>query len=264
MQDMNTTNVESADPQHGGHGALDGHRDRRLIGALGPGPPHFAGSISDPRETKAHHGLSGEPWEAKAEQQQGGTMPKIAKKQAAAKAVVDRTKKYTLAEACTLVKKAAPAKFDETVDLAFAWVSIPATPTRWSVAPSCSRTARGRRFASSSSPRATRRRRPRRPAPTRRRGRPRDQGPGGLHGLRPRDRDAGHDGSGRQARSYPRPPRPHAEPEGRHRHLRREDRRGRGEGRQGRVPRREGGHRPRPHRQGLVHRAGAQRQRRTR
>ena len=29
----------------------------------------------------------------------------------------------------------------------------------------------------------------------------------------------------------------------------------RGEGRQDRVPRREGGHRPRPHRQGLVHRA---------
>jgi large subunit ribosomal protein L1 len=45
-------------------------------------------------------------------------MPKIAKKQAAAKAVVDRTKKYTLEEACALVKKAAPAKFDETVDLA--------------------------------------------------------------------------------------------------------------------------------------------------
>ena len=37
-------------------------------------------------------------------------MPKIAKKQVAAKAVVDRTKKYTLQEACTLVKKAAPAK----------------------------------------------------------------------------------------------------------------------------------------------------------
>ena len=33
------------------------------------------------------------------------------------------------------------------------------------------------------------------------------------------------------------------------------------QGRQDRVPRREGGHRPRPHRQGLVHRAGAGRQR---
>jgi large subunit ribosomal protein L1 len=45
-------------------------------------------------------------------------MPKIAKKQKTARAQVDQTKKYTLDEACVLVKKAAPAKFDETVDLA--------------------------------------------------------------------------------------------------------------------------------------------------
>jgi large subunit ribosomal protein L1 len=46
-------------------------------------------------------------------------MPKVAKKQVAARAVVDRAKKYTLEEACALVKKAAPSKkFDETVDLA--------------------------------------------------------------------------------------------------------------------------------------------------
>ena len=45
-------------------------------------------------------------------------MPKIAKKQKTAREQVDRAKKYTLAEACALVKKAAPAKFDETVDLA--------------------------------------------------------------------------------------------------------------------------------------------------
>ncbi len=43
---------------------------------------------------------------------------KVAKKQVAAKAQVDRTKKHTLEEACELVKKAAPAKFDETVDIA--------------------------------------------------------------------------------------------------------------------------------------------------
>ena len=72
----------------------------------------------------------------------------------------------------------------------------------------------------------------------------------------------GHDGPRRQARSHPRSPRPDAEPQGRHRHVRREDRRGRGEGRQGRVPRREGGHRPRPHRQGLVRRGRALDQRR--
>jgi large subunit ribosomal protein L1 len=46
-------------------------------------------------------------------------MPKIAKKQKAARELVDRAKKHTLEEACALVKKAAPSKkFDETVDLA--------------------------------------------------------------------------------------------------------------------------------------------------
>jgi len=45
-------------------------------------------------------------------------MPKVAKKQVVARAKVDSTKKYTLLEACALVKAAAPSKFDETVDLA--------------------------------------------------------------------------------------------------------------------------------------------------
>jgi large subunit ribosomal protein L1 len=45
-------------------------------------------------------------------------MPKVPKKKAAARAVVDRAKTYTLEEACALVKKAAPAKFNETVDIA--------------------------------------------------------------------------------------------------------------------------------------------------
>ncbi|XXX77874.1 50S ribosomal protein L1 [Sorangium sp. So ce134] len=45
-------------------------------------------------------------------------MPKVAKKKLAARALVDRARKYTLQEACALVKQAAPAKFDETVDLA--------------------------------------------------------------------------------------------------------------------------------------------------
>lgn len=45
-------------------------------------------------------------------------MPKVPKKKAAARQIVDRSKKYTLEEACALVKKAAPAKFNETVDLA--------------------------------------------------------------------------------------------------------------------------------------------------
>jgi len=45
-------------------------------------------------------------------------MPELAKKQKLAREKVDRAKKYTLDEACALVKQAAPAKFDETVDLA--------------------------------------------------------------------------------------------------------------------------------------------------
>src|SRR4051812_16373250 len=45
-------------------------------------------------------------------------MPKTPKKQEAARAKVDRAKRYTLPEACKLVKDAAPAKFDETVDIA--------------------------------------------------------------------------------------------------------------------------------------------------
>ncbi|MBK8253108.1 MAG: 50S ribosomal protein L1 [Polyangiaceae bacterium] len=45
-------------------------------------------------------------------------MPKVPKKKAAARSLVDRSKKYTLEEACALVKKAASAKFNETVDLA--------------------------------------------------------------------------------------------------------------------------------------------------
>jgi len=43
---------------------------------------------------------------------------KVAKKKVVARASVDRARKYTLQEACALVKKAAPAKFDETVDIA--------------------------------------------------------------------------------------------------------------------------------------------------
>ena len=45
-------------------------------------------------------------------------MPKVPKKKAAARAIVDRSNKFTLEEACALVKKAASAKFNETVDLA--------------------------------------------------------------------------------------------------------------------------------------------------
>jgi large subunit ribosomal protein L1 len=45
-------------------------------------------------------------------------MPKVPKNRAKAESVVDRSRKYTVEEACTLVKQAKYAKFDETVDLA--------------------------------------------------------------------------------------------------------------------------------------------------
>jgi large subunit ribosomal protein L1 len=45
-------------------------------------------------------------------------MPKDPKKRAAAVAMVDLTRKYSVEEACALVKKAKYTKFDETVDLA--------------------------------------------------------------------------------------------------------------------------------------------------
>ena len=68
-----------------------------------------------------------------------------------------------------------------------------------------------------------------------------------------RDRDARHDGPGRPARSRARSARPDAEPEGRHRHRGRRRRAvSREQGRQGRVPRREGGHRALSDRQGVV------------
>lgn len=43
---------------------------------------------------------------------------KLPKKKAAADALVDRTIKYSIEDACALVKQAAYAKFDETVDIA--------------------------------------------------------------------------------------------------------------------------------------------------
>jgi len=45
-------------------------------------------------------------------------MPSIAKKRAAVTVLVDQMRKYSVEEACALVKKAQYAKFDETVDLA--------------------------------------------------------------------------------------------------------------------------------------------------
>ena len=91
-----------------------------------------------------------------------------------------------------------------------------------------------------------------------------EQDPGRLPGLRRDRRDAGPDEQGRQARQDPRYPRPHAEPQARHRDPGRRSRRQRAQGRQGRVPRRQVRYRARRHRQGVVHAGGARRELRRR
>ena len=47
------------------------------------------------------------------------TMKKIAKRYAASLALVEKSKKYSLQEACELVKKTATAKCDESIDVSF-------------------------------------------------------------------------------------------------------------------------------------------------
>ena len=46
-------------------------------------------------------------------------MKKLAKKYASSLKLVDKTKKYSIDEACELVKKTATAKFDESIDVSF-------------------------------------------------------------------------------------------------------------------------------------------------
>lgn len=46
-------------------------------------------------------------------------MKKLAKKYAASLKLVDKSKKYSIDEACELVKKTATAKFDESIDVSF-------------------------------------------------------------------------------------------------------------------------------------------------
>ena len=46
-------------------------------------------------------------------------MKKLAKKYVASLKLVDKTKKYSIDEACELVKKTATAKFDESIDVSF-------------------------------------------------------------------------------------------------------------------------------------------------
>ena len=80
-------------------------------------------------------------------------MPAQGQKFRAAAGTVDRAREYAVDAAVELVKGAAFATFDETVDVAVR--SIRGMPTRWYAAPWSCRTAPASRCASSSSPRVT-------------------------------------------------------------------------------------------------------------
>ena len=122
-------------------------------------------------------------------------MPKLSKNRAKVDEAVDVTRKYTVEEACALVKKAKFAKFDETVDLA---VRLGVNPKHADqmvrgalVLPhGTGKTVRVLVFAKGEKEARGQggRRRLRR---QRRHGR---EGHRRLHGLRSRDRDARHDG----------------------------------------------------------------------
>jgi hypothetical protein len=121
-------------------------------------------------------------------------MPKLSKREQAWS--IDRNRDYGLDEAIKAVKDNAKAKFDETVEIS---INLGVDPRH------ADQQVRGvvnlpsgtaATSASPSSPARARRTRPRPRAPTSwapRTGRAR---PGRLHGLRPRDRHAGHDGPG--------------------------------------------------------------------
>ena len=189
-------------------------------------------------------------------------MAKHGKRYLEARAKVDREKLYSPGEAVRLLKETKGTKYDESVEVHVrtglnvrhadeqlrGTIALPARPRqerhdrRLRQGRQGARGRGGRR-------RLRRRRGPRRAHPGR-----------GLHRLRRRDRDAGHDARRRPPRPHPRPAGQDAEPEGRHGHDgRRQGRRG-VQGRQGRVPHRP--HRDRPHgrRQDLVQRRAAARQ----
>jgi ribosomal protein L1 len=72
-------------------------------------------------------------------------MSKLTKKQKAQQGKVDSNKLYPLADALSIVKECANAKFDESIDVAVqVGASTPRSPTRLCVAPWCCPTALAR------------------------------------------------------------------------------------------------------------------------
>ena len=147
-----------------------------------------------------------------------GLMAKHGKTYVEVKQQVDREHEYAPAEAIKLVKELKRAKFDESVEVHVR--TGPERPPRRRAAPRHDRAAQrpgqggpdrglrpGRQGARGRGGRRRRRRR---------RG-PRQARRGGLHRLRRRHRDAGHDAGRRPPRPGPRPAGQDAQPEGRHR-----------------------------------------------
>lgn len=80
-------------------------------------------------------------------------MAKLSKRAAAIAQKIDRTKLYPVAEALTLVKETATAKFDESIDVAVQLGIDPRSPTSWFVAPWSCPPVPARASASPCSPR---------------------------------------------------------------------------------------------------------------
>ena len=196
-----------------GHRAQHGHRGQsadarkgdhtRRLGRSDPGP-----ATASPRTGEAADGRQGETWRS--------TARSTRRRRSSSSAITSirpprpsRSPRRRPSSAST--RRSRPT-------CASAW--IPVTPTRWCAAPSS--------FPRHRQARPRRRLRPGREGPggaPRRRRRSRRRGPrqedrGRLARIRRRPRDAGHDGPGRPPRQDPRPPRPHAEPEGGHDHVR--------------------------------------------
>ena len=180
-------------------------------------------------------------------------MATATKKLKAAESIFDREKDYSVEEAFGILKKLPNAKFDETVDMSLRLGVDPKHADQMVrgaiVLPhGIGKTVRVAVFAKGEKDREAREagadvvggRGPGR------------EDPGRLHGLRLDDRDARPHGPGGPARQGAGPARPHAQPEARHRDVRRGPRGARGQGGQGRVPGGQGGQRARPGGQEVV------------
>ena len=210
MPDLNAIDIEGAMRPGRGHGPLDGHRGRRLN--------QIATDVLAASRGRTSPAEPGDPREP-----EGGDMTKHGKKSRRRGEAVRPERLHAPAEAFELVKSPVDPQVRRDASRSRSGsASIPARPTRCCAARSrcphgTGKDVRVAVFAAGDAARDA-------------------EAAGadvvgaddlvdadreGLPRLRRRDRDAGPDGSGRQARSRARPARPHAEPEDRHGHHRR-------------------------------------------